>query len=313
MSSKRKRYYTTGRRYRDNPSRGGAGVLLTCETGREVKCEREGREILRYYLEQQQSKNQEDTSTVKLSLEQELELLQQQKRTDTQGPFRVFDTGCAGTVFFMYKGDEDDKGDPSADLKSQNDDNQPMDAETAPNKRIRSSNTDDKQSSSSPSSLASPSSTVAWDPVVTVRAVFDDIVKNNTDKRIPGSRFVTRMVPIQKTCFASLEELEKVLPPLLRAHIPGHGQVVNDNQTAIQTFHIHVKKRNCNQISKQEFIHTAAPLAMRSAGWKVQLEDSDFVVWIEVCKTLMGVSVLRREDVTVAKNFNLAELREKHG
>eukprot|EP00978_Attheya_sp_CCMP212_P003397 scaffold7003_cov60-Attheya_sp.AAC.1 len=32
-----------------NVRRGGPGILLTCETGREFKCQREGLEILRHY------------------------------------------------------------------------------------------------------------------------------------------------------------------------------------------------------------------------------------------------------------------------
>eukprot|EP00977_Amphora_coffeiformis_P029457 scaffold40820_cov176-Amphora_coffeaeformis.AAC.3 len=46
-------------------------------------------------------------------------------------------------------------------------------------------------------------------------------------------------------------------------------------------------------------------------GWKVQLTDPDHIIWIEVCKTLMGVSVLGRDDLTCAKNFNLAALRDQ--
>ena len=54
MSSQqpRKRKYKEGKR-KFNPKRGGPGILMTCEQGREHKCEREGVDILQYYTSKQ--------------------------------------------------------------------------------------------------------------------------------------------------------------------------------------------------------------------------------------------------------------------
>lgn len=312
MSGKRKRSTKNYHRYRANPSRGGPGILLTCETSREIKCEREGREILRYYFEkekgqstQQKSQEDQEKSNEKLTLEQELENLRQLKHKDN-GPFQLFDTGCAGTVFFLFVDKERETN--IEELKKENGTRD----ETHSGKRIRASDIkDEEQTETAETNLkqsTSASKESNWDPVATVQAVARDIANGNVSTDIPASRFVTRMIPIQTTCFASLKELETVLPKLLRTH---NNQETLSEGKSKKTFRVHIKKRQCNHISSQEFIDTAAPLAMNLMGWAVQLKDPDYIVHIEVCKTLMGISVFRRDDVNLAKNFNLAELRDK--
>jgi hypothetical protein len=110
---------------RNNPPRGGPGVLVLSETGRESKCQREALEILRHYF---YAETKEDLSDVNspvdekdthkdasnLTLEQEIALLKRGASADAvlsgnasdptekhKAPFRVYDTGCRGTVFIM--------------------------------------------------------------------------------------------------------------------------------------------------------------------------------------------------------------------
>ena len=111
----KKRKYHDGKR-RNNPRRGLPGILMTCETGRETKCEREGIDIMNHYssssTEQQQqqqdgsSENETTTTTTtkKLSLEEELKMLRQQQKSHKKrggGMFQVYETGCRGSVFVM--------------------------------------------------------------------------------------------------------------------------------------------------------------------------------------------------------------------
>jgi tRNA(Ser,Leu) C12 N-acetylase TAN1 len=122
------------------------------------------------------------------------------------------------------------------------------------------------------------------------------------------------MIPLQATCLASAEELESVLRTLLQTHERTPDERAKDpSSPKVPTFRIHVKRRNCGHLTSQQVIDTAAGLVMKMTGWTVQLKDSDFAVWVEVCKSLMGVSLLTRHDLGLAKNFNLAELRDKHG
>ena len=73
-------------------------------------------------------------------------------------------------------------------------------------------------------------------------------------------------------------------------------------------------KKKVRELSKKgQVIEAVAPIVMDNGlrempGYKftVNLSDPDFSIRIEVCKTLVGVSILPREKWY--KNFNLAEL-----
>lgn len=338
MGGKRKHHNqqrSSSSRYRANPSRGPPGMLLTCETGREIKCEREGREILRFYLEKHNNnerlksgESSKSTPNKKLSLDQELAALQQQPRQEDSGPFQLFDTGCGGTVFFMYVV----KGDGKTIEASEGNEDTYNDGSAS--KRIRGEKAAENEKalakSTSPVALedtgVQATTTTHWDPVATFMSIASDISTSNEEaaasasaSAIPSSRFVTRMIPIQVTCFATLKELERALTALLLKESGGTKPNENDNDKTgasgksktTKTFCIHSKKRNCNEFSTQQIIETAASLVVAHTGWTVQLEDPDHVIWIEICKTLMGVSLLDRHTLHAAKNFNIAELRDR--
>lgn len=94
-----------------NPRRGGPGVLLTCETGRENKCRREGIAILQHYFPlglsggidshhvDTNDSTQDDTKS-SLTLEEELKMLRSQKPSASM-KFSPYETGSKGSVFLM--------------------------------------------------------------------------------------------------------------------------------------------------------------------------------------------------------------------
>jgi tRNA(Ser,Leu) C12 N-acetylase TAN1 len=300
---KPRRPWSGGRPRHHNPPRGAPGILWTCEQGREVKCEREGREILQYYHHATNcSPAAANTAQAKLTLDQELASLQRQQRVEKE-VFPLFDTGCQGTAIMLHA--------PMRRLKKARDAEAAAVAES-PAKRPRTESetapeatttTDDPGSSEIP----------RWDPVATVQAVVQDITRSDaSSSQVPGSRFITRMIPLQATCFASVEELQGVLRILLLPHERTLDERGKD-ATKPATFRIHVKRRNCGHLTTSQIIDAAAGLVVRMTGWTVQLKDSDFCVWVEVCKSFMGVSLLTRQDLGLARNFNLAELRDKHG
>ena len=306
------------RYYRGNPSRGGPGILLTCETSREIKCEREGREILNFYYDEEIRKSiagdkddrRSDTADNKrLTLEQELDVLQRQKPNDTPGHFQLFDTGCPGTVFFMYSS-ETSNNNGTKDSSTRQEGSESVDGTES--KRVRTT-TDEKESATE---MKGVSKDYTFDPVRMVRHVLNDIASDTASsaESPPASRFVTRMIPLQVTCFATLTDLEMVLFKLLETYKKKiTTQTTSDTNTnePSETFRINIKKRQCNQIKSLAFIETAATLVIKETGWKVQLIDPDHIIWIEICKNLMGVSILGHDDVKLAKKFNLAALRDE--
>ena len=83
------------------------------------------------------------------------------------------------------------------------------------------------------------------------------------------------------------------------------------------TFKIDFKKRNCSHLSRDQIFEALVPLVMGETAendsrnapkqkYAVNLNDPDFAIRIEVCKTFCGVSILPRQKWY--KNFNLAEL-----
>lgn len=275
---------------RSNPRRGGPAILFTCDQGRERKCEREGKEMLKYYWESQdEHKAQIGVGTKSSNLDDELATLR--ARTDEKsGPFRVFETGCRGTVVLMCAlpncniiprlTKERETSEPSA-------------------KKLR---LDGKHLSMSP----------PWDPIRTVHAVVKDLVDSNeSGARAPGSRFVSRMIPVQATCYASLTEIQEVVDLLLDRLLPTLAPL-SAEQTP-RSFGITFKRRNCSMLQRNTVIEAIAGLVVRRTSWSVKLREPDFTVMIEVCKTLCGISILPSSCQTVAPNFNIATLRAKDG
>lgn len=182
-----------------------------------------------------------------------------------------------------------------------------------------------------------------WDPVVTVEAILREaspgsIKSPSTGSSLPpSSRFVTRIIPLQATCFASLTEIQATTQAVLRRFLQrdsaasavtappseiDEGEYLTTTATPqlpatrTTTFGIFVKRRNCSHLSSQKIIDALAsdvipPLV--PSTWKVHLKDPDVKIWVEICRTTVGVSVFRVSSSTILRtcgsNFNLAEVR----
>lgn len=91
----------------------------------------------------------------------------------------------------------------------------------------------------------------------------------------------------------------------------------NDNKTT-PTFAIQSKRRNCGHITRDHVIDWVASQVDqttrefgKTGEWKVNLKSPDYTVWIEICKTLCGISIVPNMYLTITPNFNLAEFRDK--
>jgi tRNA(Ser,Leu) C12 N-acetylase TAN1 len=77
-----------------------------------------------------------------------------------------------------------------------------------------------------------------------------------------------------------------------------------------------VKRRNCGHVTRDQIIDTVGGVveqATKEDPWKVNLRQPDYTVWIEICKTLTGVSIFPSSVQNMSRNFNLAEIREQVG
>jgi hypothetical protein len=181
----KKRKYRDHNRKSRNPRRGFPGVMLTCETGRERKCQHEGMDILNHYCDPD-TIHQEKSNYV-ISLEEELKLLRS-KNKSANHMFSVYDTGIRGIVFVMctkpgcnlipFTIMENKKEDSDSRKKGNN--------EFEKKPRVDSNN----KSSAKPE--AQPENNIdkdnAWDPVETVRTVIQELKENSNTA--PSSRLV---------------------------------------------------------------------------------------------------------------------------
>ena len=396
--------------FRNNPPRGTPGFLVLCETSREKKCEREALEILRHYF--YGGKKSEDSSSAKdstgkiteqeesqLSLEEEIAMLKKGASADAvlsgtsdptekhKAPFRVYDTGCKGTVFIMCtipdselisttistakslhdngsdgnsqqkrKGGEKvevsdttrsclgktkQKGDKSlhdndSDGKSQQKRKGEEKVEVSDTTRSclgKRTQKDDAASAAPDFEISSSKrqkmddiDKPKWDPIKTVQSIFRDIREHNTEA--PRSRFVSRMVPIQVTCFASMEEIMANATELIKDFLmPKVNALTKGLEDKLPSFKIEFKRRNCNHIRREQIVDGIANIVkdLTAQFWsnhsgektgdgskplfRVDLDNPDYTIIIELCRTLCGMSVVA--NTKSYKKFNLIVLQEE--
>lgn len=304
-----------------NPKRGGPGVLLTCETGREKKCRQEALDILNHYHRARHSHaatkangegdDAASTSKKPLSLDEEIKQLQTKKVSQI---FSVYETGVRGTVTLLCTLPEAVLIAPFTFAKetykpaTASDDKDDGEQEPEPKKAkivgVKPSQHQQQQP-------------VVWDPVMTVRRVLDDLRRG--DSGAPSSRFVTRMIPIQATCFTNEAEIRHVARELFLTKVTlANGDSCSTSKDtatsstptvekpAITTFAIQVKRRICSHLKSQIVIEWIAKEAPKE--WKVNLSDPNYTLVVEICKTLCCMSIV--ENLKEYGNFNLVITRE---
>ncbi|KAL3789153.1 hypothetical protein HJC23_012242, partial [Cyclotella cryptica] len=369
--------------------RGFPGILVTCESGREKRCQKEALDLIHHYyyltksslptepssLEANRSRIEGLTAAAStkpldepLSLEEELAMLRKgaaaeevlsyernpkRPRHETnhvlsktslssmKSPFTVYDTGVKGVVCIVFTlpgGELVPYDDITSTLrtKAQDDDepnvteNHVADGVKSENERITKDATNDPP---------------LWEPIETVRIIMSEVGCSNHDSRAnnanhaekedsaktsiteekvlstspPGSRFILRMIPIETTCHASLNEIKVVTRALLERYLASINANSNEVNDKVKTFKVDFKRRNCSHLSRDQILEAVVPLVTGENSedssercntpkqkYAVDLSDPDFSIRIEVCKTFCGLSILPRQKWY--KNFNLAEL-----
>jgi tRNA acetyltransferase TAN1 len=323
---------TRNKKQHYNPKRGGPGVLLTAETGREFKCQREGLEILGHYCAETIAEAAKEDESASLSLEDEIKILKSKKGNSHPG-FAVYETGCRGTIFILRttpgcnlippvkvensvknesKDTKDEKESGPAAKKPRVEDKDPKlsagdateskdakdEKEAGPEaKKPRAEDKNPKASAGDATATEEPIKP-QWDPIETVRTILSDLEKG--EKKMPSSRFVQRMIPMQATCFASVDEIRATAQALMKKFFPPNTK----------TFAIAAKRRNNGNLKRDQIIDTVAGLVLDSnPDCKVNLENPEVTIVVEVCKTLCGISIVPSCDKF--KNFNLVMVREQ--
>lgn len=303
----------------DNPRRGGPGILLTCESGRENKCQREGLELLAYYWNKQhQGTSREPGDKEKQSIDDEIAQLKRngKKGRNESFPFQVFHTGCRGTVFLLLKGDDIDGREPSQPQEKE------TEAEPPVCKKLKGSEEEKGTSTNStdPQSMQKEPPVGSWNPIDMVKQIASDRLADIANRLVdhsnaPGSRFVTRVIPLQRTCAAHLDAIAEAVEQLLTGEMATRKATSSRPKTT--TFAISSKRRNCSHLSSKGIIDTVASLVDKvveeqgsSNPWKVDLKSPDLTIWIEICQKIAGVSIVPQEILQLSPKFNIMSLQD---
>lgn len=276
--------------------RGQPSILVSCDPSRELKCKREFLEILRHDWEVSiSSKTQND----KLTLDQELAQLQQ----PPDGPFTAFETGCKGAIIIVCTQckpivslpprnyEKLEKGvDADATKRAK------VDGEAKPTTAEVTNHVIDDDASPVKAGKGTGVSDIHWDPIAAVHRITAEMVKAKST--YPDSRFCTKITPLQSLVYADMDKIEHIVTQLL---------IQQDRIDQPATFAIRIHRRLGGQTtSRDEIIAKIGNVVAKMAPqWTVDLKDPNITVWIEIVKTLAGISLL------ASPIQNLTALREQ--
>jgi tRNA acetyltransferase TAN1 len=105
---------------------------------------------------------------------------------------------------------------------------------------------------------------------------------------------------MQATCFASAEEIRLTSRALLTKLFAPN---------AFKTFAISTKRRICSNVTRKEIIDTVAEIVLElNPKCKVDLDNPEATITVEICRTLCGISVVPKSHEF--HNFSLVTARE---
>lgn len=129
------------------------------------------------------------------------------------------------------------------------------------------------------------------DPHVVVQQIFQDIQDQGKGK----ARYVHRLIPVQKTCKATIESVEKVVSDLLGSESKEES-----------SFMVLCKVRNNNELKRMDFVESIAKVVKGlRPGWKVDFDQPKITISIDVMIKVCCVSLL--PDYMKLKKYNLIE------
>jgi tRNA(Ser,Leu) C12 N-acetylase TAN1 len=142
---------------------------------------------------------------------------------------------------------------------------------------------------SSPDGLIKPP---PWDPIATIHSIIHDLSSplSSSMETPPSSRFVTRMIPMQATCYASLEEIRILGRALIQRYLnevqgKSHHQSTTTPSSSSsssgstssrppQSFAIMVKRRICSNVTRDAIIDALATEVMNSTSQKTTSDST---------------------------------------
>ncbi|KAI8380902.1 uncharacterized protein BYT42DRAFT_494806 [Radiomyces spectabilis] len=113
------------------------------------------------------------------------------------------------------------------------------------------------------------------EPVQFVHSILTDI----NEKQIQKTRYISRFLPVEKTCQSNLPEIERVGAQVIK---PKFDTVDDAGNPIVKTFAIVARIRNCTKLDRAQVIQTLASVV--GSPHKVDLENPEYTIIVEVCQ-----------------------------
>ncbi|KAF0683946.1 Aste57867_24027 [Aphanomyces stellatus] len=135
------------------------------------------------------------------------------------------------------------------------------------------------------------------DESMDVKKVIDHIFQQVQNTMEFSSRFIQRMIPLEKMCYPSVEDITACATPFIERHFKDTKDI---------QYSVEVRKRNSGNIASMDIIN--ACVAVVGAQHKVNLTKPEVVIVIEIFKNVCGVSVVT--NFHQHKKFNVRMILE---
>ncbi|KAI8576410.1 hypothetical protein K450DRAFT_257152 [Umbelopsis ramanniana AG] len=135
------------------------------------------------------------------------------------------------------------------------------------------------------------------DPVSFVHHILTDI-KTTQKKR---TRFVSRLLPVAKTCNSNIPEIVRMAEELFKPYFHTAGE---DGKIEPKKFAIVCRIRNCEKMDRQELTKSLAGVVGKDHT--VDLVNPDLVIIVEIIQTIGMISVVK--DFYDLKKYNIESI-----
>ncbi|CAO3645529.1 unnamed protein product [Mucor fragilis] len=115
------------------------------------------------------------------------------------------------------------------------------------------------------------------------------------------TRYISRFLPVEKTCSAHLSDIEASAKALFEPHF---NQKDDQGNLISKKFAVACRVRNCTKIDRMSIINALA--AAVGPGHKVDLQEPELTIIAEVCQTVCMLSVV--EDFNELKKYNVESI-----
>ncbi|CEG40363.1 thump domain-containing protein 1-like [Plasmopara halstedii] len=125
-------------------------------------------------------------------------------------------------------------------------------------------------------------------PTVLMRKIFEDAEMTKEF----ASRYIQKMIPLEKVGYSSVESIKELAAPMIEAHLEAYRkEQETSGKSEDLEFAVEIKRRNCTNLNSMDVINALVELVGDNKT-KVNLTTPHTVLVVEVFRTTCGFSVL---------------------